>query len=43
MSLVLPALEEPIRIVKNVGMVGRKTKEEHASVRKLLMMATVNP
>lgn len=30
MSLVLAALEEPIRIVKNVGMAGRKTKKEHA-------------
>lgn len=37
MSRVLPALEELIRIVKNVGMVGRKTKKEHASVRKLPM------
>ncbi len=33
MSLVFAALEEPIRIVKNVGMAGKKTKE-HALVRK---------
>lgn len=42
MSLVLPAMEEPIRTVKNVEMVGRKTKKEHASVRKF-PMAIVNP
>ncbi len=35
MSLVLTALEEPIRIVRNVGMAGRKTKKEHALVRKI--------
>lgn len=34
MSLVFAALEEPIRIVKNVGMAGKKTKKEHALVRK---------